>query len=92
VEDEAAPKLSAPKKDNVVPVKKAKELGAPAAAGALFERIGGGASIEAAVDLFYGKVAGDTDLKPFFDGVDMDKQSFMMPPVPDRRVWRRAGL
>jgi hypothetical protein len=83
VEDEAAPKLSAPKKDNVVPVKKAKELGAPAAAGA---------SIEAAVDLFYGKVAGDTDLKPFFDGVDMDKQSFMMPPAPDRRVWRRAGL
>jgi hypothetical protein len=72
VEDEAALKSSAPKKDNVVPVKKAKELEAPAATGALFERICGDAAIEAAGDPFYGKVVRDAYLKPFFDGVNMD--------------------
>lgn len=74
----------ATKKDNVVPIKKAEEPEAPAlgsapeATGTLFERIGGDAAVEAAVDLFYGKVIGDAGLKPFFEGVDMDKQSFMM--------------
>lgn len=74
------PKGRSAKQDNVVPLKKAEEAApAPAApTGPLFERIGGDAAVEAAVDLFYGKVIGDPDLKPFFDGVDMDKQSFMM--------------
>lgn len=89
-EDESRPvarKAPEPKKDNVVPLKKA-EKPTPAAApkpappkpatGPLFERIGGDAAVEAAVDLFYGKVIGDPALKPFFDGVDMDRQSFMM--------------
>jgi chemotaxis signal transduction protein/truncated hemoglobin YjbI len=72
----------AKKEDNVVPLKKAEESAVPdepaAPTGPLFDRIGGDAAVEAAVDLFYGKVIADPDLKPFFDGVDMDKQSFMM--------------
>jgi chemotaxis signal transduction protein/truncated hemoglobin YjbI len=72
------PKAAAAKEDNVVPLKKAEEAAPAAPTGPLFERIGGDAAVEAAVDLFYGKVIGDPDLKPFFDGVDMDKQSFMM--------------
>jgi chemotaxis signal transduction protein/truncated hemoglobin YjbI len=82
--DDKITATKATKKDNVVPIKKAEEPEAPAlesapeATGTLFERIGGDAAVEAAVDLFYGKVIGDADLKPFFEGVDMDKQSFMM--------------
>lgn len=44
----------------------------------LFERLGGDGTVETAVDLFYSKVIADATLKPFFDGVDMDSQSFMM--------------
>ena len=38
----------------------------------LFERLGGEAAIDAAVDVFYEKVLADPSLAPFFDGVDMD--------------------
>ena len=40
----------------------------------LFQRIGGKAAIEAAVDIFYGKVLADDRISRFFAGVDMDKQ------------------
>ncbi len=40
----------------------------------LFERIGGAAAVDAAVDIFYDKVLNDVALRPFFDGVDMDYQ------------------
>lgn len=40
----------------------------------LFDRIGGAAAMDAAVDLFYRKVLGDELLAPFFDSVDMDGQ------------------
>lgn len=43
-------------------------------ASSLFDRIGGSAAVDAAVELFYGKVLGDPLLKPFFDGVDMKRQ------------------
>lgn len=41
----------------------------------LFERLGGTAAVEAAVDKFYRKVLADARVAPFFDGVDMDKQA-----------------
>lgn len=40
----------------------------------LFQRIGGKGAIEAAVDIFYGKVLADDRISRFFAGVDMDKQ------------------
>jgi hemoglobin len=40
----------------------------------LYERLGGKAAIEAAVDIFYGKVLADDRIKGFFDGVDLAKQ------------------
>jgi len=40
----------------------------------LYERIGGKGAIEAAVDIFYGKVLADDSISRFFAGVDMDKQ------------------
>jgi len=40
----------------------------------LFQRIGGQGAIEAAVDIFYGKVLADDKINRFFAGVDMDKQ------------------
>ncbi|MFT6582469.1 MAG: hemoglobin [Alphaproteobacteria bacterium] len=50
--------------------------------GPLFDRIGGDAAVEAAVeaavDIFYGKLMRDAEIKPFFKDTDMDKQSFMM--------------
>ena len=39
----------------------------------LFDRIGGDAALEAAVDIFYAKLMADNTIKPFFAGVDMDK-------------------
>jgi hemoglobin len=36
----------------------------------LFERLGGAASINAAVDAFYDRVLADPELAPFFDEVD----------------------
>jgi hemoglobin len=40
----------------------------------LFDRIGGSAAVDAAVDIFYRKVLTDTRISHFFDTVDMDRQ------------------
>ena len=40
----------------------------------LYERIGGEAAVDAAVDLFYRKVLADDRISQFFDTVDMDRQ------------------
>ncbi len=41
---------------------------------ALFDRLGGDASVNAAVDLFYRKVLADPVVNPFFESTDMDDQ------------------
>ncbi|MBM3739546.1 MAG: group 1 truncated hemoglobin [Acidobacteria bacterium] len=40
----------------------------------LFEKLGGQAAVELAVDNFYRKVLSDDRVSRFFDGVDMDRQ------------------
>lgn len=40
----------------------------------LYERLGGQAAVDAAVELFYRKVLADDRVNYFFEGVDMDKQ------------------
>jgi len=40
----------------------------------LFERLGGEAAVEAAVDIFYRKVLLDSSISHFFDTTDMDAQ------------------
>jgi hemoglobin len=40
----------------------------------IFERIGGDAAVDAAVDIFYRKVLADDRISHFFDTVDMDRQ------------------
>lgn len=40
----------------------------------LYERIGGEAAVNAAVDVFYGKVLGDYRINRFFEKTDMAKQ------------------
>ena len=40
----------------------------------LYDRIGGEAAVNAAVDLFYRKVLNDYRINRFFDGADMEKQ------------------
>ena len=40
----------------------------------LYERIGGEAAVDAAVDLFYRKVLSDDRISQYFDSVDMDGQ------------------
>ena len=40
----------------------------------VYERIGGEAAVDAAVDLFYRKVLADDRISHFFDTVDMDRQ------------------
>ncbi len=40
----------------------------------LYERIGGEAAVNAAVELFYRKVLNDYRINRFFDNTDMDKQ------------------
>lgn len=40
----------------------------------LYERIGGEAAVDAAVDLFYRKVLSDDRISHYFDSVDMDRQ------------------
>lgn len=40
----------------------------------LYERIGGKAAVEAAVDKFYEKVLAHDSIKSFFEGVDMKRQ------------------
>ncbi|MFV2056363.1 MAG: group 1 truncated hemoglobin [Thiohalomonadales bacterium] len=41
----------------------------------LFEKIGGEAAVNAAVDIFYRKVLADDRINEFFDGVDMEEQA-----------------
>ncbi|HFQ91962.1 MAG TPA: group 1 truncated hemoglobin [Chromatiales bacterium] len=41
----------------------------------LYEKIGGEAAVNAAVDIFYRKVLADERINKFFDGVDMEKQA-----------------
>jgi hemoglobin len=48
---------------------------APAAQASLYERIGGDAAVNAAVDVFYRKVLADDRINQFFEGVDMERQS-----------------
>lgn len=40
----------------------------------LFEKIGGEAAVDAAVDIFYRKVLSDDSISHFFDNTDMDAQ------------------
>jgi hemoglobin len=51
-------------------ISKRSDAMATSTAPTLFERLGGAASIGAAVDLFYDRVLADPALAPFFDGVD----------------------
>lgn len=41
----------------------------------LYEKLGGAAAVDAAVDIFYRKVLSDDRINAFFEGVDMDKQA-----------------
>ena len=41
----------------------------------VYEEIGGEASVDKAVDIFYRKVLADDRISEFFDGVDMDAQA-----------------
>ncbi len=41
----------------------------------LYDRIGGAAAVDAAVDVFYGKVLSDYRINRFFDGIDMNAQT-----------------
>ena len=41
----------------------------------LYEKIGGEAAVNAAVDIFYRKVLADDRISRFFEGVDMDRQA-----------------
>jgi len=41
----------------------------------LYEKIGGEAAVNAAVDIFYRKVLADDRINQYFEGVDMDKQA-----------------
>ncbi len=41
----------------------------------LFEKLGGEAAVDAAVDIFYRKVLADDRINRFFEGVDMEKQA-----------------
>jgi len=52
-----------------------QEKAAMAESKSLFERIGGEAAVNAAVDVFYRKVLADDRINQFFEGVDMDKQA-----------------
>jgi hemoglobin len=41
----------------------------------LFEKLGGEAAVNAAVDIFYRKVLSDSRISSFFEGVDMETQA-----------------
>jgi len=41
----------------------------------LFDKIGGDAAVDAAVDIFYRKVLADETINKFFEGVDMETQA-----------------
>ena len=52
-----------------------EEKAAQANKGSVYDRIGGEAAVNAAVDIFYRKVLADDRINKFFEGVDMDKQA-----------------
>ncbi len=41
----------------------------------LYEKLGGEAAVDAAVDIFYRKVLADDRINSFFEGVDMERQA-----------------
>lgn len=41
----------------------------------LYDTLGGDAAVNAAVDIFYRRVLGDSYVKRFFEGVDMERQA-----------------
>lgn len=41
----------------------------------LYEKLGGSAAVDAAVDIFYRKVLLDDRINSFFEGIDMDRQA-----------------
>lgn len=45
-----------------------------AAPPSIFDRLGGEAAVEKAVDVFYERIVADPQLAPFFEGVDMRTQ------------------
>lgn len=47
---------------------------APPTVPTLYERLGGEAAVESAVEIFYNRIIADSELAPFFQGVDMKKQ------------------
>ncbi|MEL7028188.1 MAG: group 1 truncated hemoglobin [Pseudomonadota bacterium] len=63
----------------------------------LFDRLGGGPAVEAAVDLFYEKVLADPLLAPMFEGVDMARQkrkqrSFLTLAFGGPNTYSGAGM
>ncbi|NJQ01730.1 group I truncated hemoglobin [Streptomyces zingiberis] len=46
---------------------------AQTAAPSLYEQLGGEPAVAAVVDIFYDKVLGDPELRPYFTGVDLDR-------------------
>lgn len=44
----------------------------------LYNDIGGEAAVDAAVDVFYGKVLNDPTVNYFFDGLEMNRQKAML--------------
>ena len=46
----------------------------PAASVSLYDRLGGKANVEAAVEIFYLRIMADEALAPFFEGVHMARQ------------------
>lgn len=58
-----------------VAVKTKADPGEPRATASLFERLGGAAAVDAAVEIFYRKILGDNRISHFFNGVDMHRQA-----------------
>lgn len=63
----------------------------------LYSQLGGAASIDAAVELFYEKVLADETLAPFFVDTDMDKQkahqkAFLTKALGGRTKYQGRGL
>jgi len=74
----AGPVKKAAANDGAATPSAEKAAGASKAEGGLYERLGGEAAIDAAVDLFYEKAAADERLAPFFEGVEMSMQGVAM--------------
>jgi methyl-accepting chemotaxis protein len=56
-------------------VKTKADLGEAEVKSALFDRLGGAAAVDAAVEIFYRKILADSRISPFFQGVDMKQQA-----------------